>query len=156
MGTKKYLEYSRYLIVFIIIIGILDLINYLIGLATGGGSIPNSISSLFLFYITYIGLVISVAFNLAVFFILLYLIDKEKQNSLKNKSLNIAKILIILSIVFDIIGYFAVIVLNMNFNGQLTQLSFLSHLAFFNSLGPLTFYLAIFLVIVYYLKKKNN
>ena len=90
------------------------------------------------------------------FFILLYLIDKEKENSLKNNSLNIAKILIILSIVFDIIGYFAVIVLNMNFNGQSTPLSFLSRLTFLNSLGPLTFYLAIFLVIVYYLKKKNN
>ena len=95
-------------------------------------------------------------FNLAVFFIILYLINKEKQSNLENKHLNMAKILIILSIIFDVIGYFAIIVLNMNFNGQSTPLSFLSRLTFLNSLGPLTFYLAIFLVIVYYLKKKNN
>jgi len=156
MGTKKYLEYSKYLIVFIIVIGIINLIYDFITLATSGKSIPSPILSSVLFYFTYIGLISSVAFNFAVFFILLYLINKEKQNNLENKHLNTAKLLIILSIILGVIGYFAVIILNMNFNGQLTSLSFLSHLTFFNSLGSLAFYLAILLVIVYYLTKKNN
>src|SRR3989344_3136788 len=102
--TLKNLAYAKNLIIFVILLGVVDIIYSPFSSSVSNSLFNSPLGSLLLYLSLIISFIGSIALGVAILFVISYLIDKEKK-TVESGNLILAKYLIVVHMLLKILEY---------------------------------------------------